>query len=222
MKISLIIPALNEAGNIGILLNTLQPLRQRGHEVIVVDGESADDTVTIASPLCDHYLTCRPGRARQMQVGVEAACGDVLWFLHADSAIPAQADKLISRALTHSDWGGFPVRLSGKQALLRVVERLMNLRSGLTGILTGDQGIFIRRSLYDQAGGFRALPLMEDIDLSTRLRQVMRPAFADSMLGTSSRRWETRGTVRTIVRMWILRLAFYVGVPARYLANYYV
>ena len=222
MKISLIIPALNEAGNIGRLLSTLQPLRQRGHEVIVVDGESVDDTVNIVTPLCDHCLTSQPGRARQMRVGAQAACGDVLWFLHADSTIPVHADELIFRALTHSDWGGFPVRLSGHQALLRIVERLMNLRSGLTGILTGDQGIFIRRSLYDLVGGFRALPLMEDIDLSTRLRQVMRPAFADSLLGTSSRRWETRGTVRTIIRMWILRLAFYVGVPARYLANYYV
>ncbi len=222
MKLSLIIPVLDEAGNIGMLLHALQPLRQRGHEVIVIDGGSDDDTVIIATPLCDHCLTSSPGRAVQMQAGASAACGDVLWFLHADSSIPAQADAIISRALIHSDWGGFRVRLSGEQGLLRVVEQLMNVRSALTGILTGDQGIFIQRSLFEQVGGFRTLPLMEDIDLSTRLKQVMRPAFADSVLGTSSRRWETRGTVRTIVRMWILRLAFYIGVPARYLANHYV
>ncbi len=222
MKLSIIIPTCNEAANIGTLLSDLQPFRQRGHELIVVDGGSQDDTLAIARPFCDQCLLSEPGRAIQMSAGACAANGEVLWFLHADSSVPACADLKIAQVLAGAEWGGFPVRLSGRLWLLRVVERLMNTRSRLTGILTGDQGIFVNRQLFERVGGFRDMPLMEDIDLSTRLRRVTRPVLANVVLGTSSRRWETRGAARTIVRMWLLRLAFYLGVPARYLAAYYV
>ncbi len=222
MKISVIIPTLNEAANIASVLNDLQPLRHRGHEIVVIDGGSRDDTVAIVKPLSDHCLVTEPGRANQMQSGAQCATGDVLWFVHADSSIPADADNLLLQALAQTSWGGFPVHLSGRQRVFRVIERLMNFRSALTGILTGDQGIFVERRVFDEVGGFRELPIMEDIDLSTRLKQVARPVFAAGVLGTSSRRWETCGIVLTVIRMWALRLAFYVGVPARYLASHYV
>jgi rSAM/selenodomain-associated transferase 2 len=221
MKLSIIIPARNEASGIGALLTALQPLRQRGHEVIVVDGASEDDTPAIARPLCDKCLLSKAGRAVQMRSGTQAASGEVLWFLHADSSVPANADKIIAKVLATTEWGGFPVRLSGRQRLLRIIERLMNTRSRLTGILTGDQGIFVTRQLLDRVGGFCDIPLMEDIDLSARLKSVVRPLLADAVLVTSSRRWEAHGAIRTIVRMWLLRLAFYLGVPARHLAPYY-
>ncbi len=222
MMLSIIIPVYNEIGNIEELLVRLQGFRLRGHELIVVDGGSTDGTVEIARPLCNQCLVSERGRAVQMAAGACVAVGDALWFLHADSTIPDQADDMIAQVLLNAGWGGFPVRLSGRQRLLRVVERLMNIRSRLTGILTGDQGIFVTRTLFDSVGGFQDLPLMEDIDLSTRLKHVMHPVFAAGVLGTSSRRWESCGTVRTIVRMWLLRMAFYFGVPARYLAHYYV
>ncbi|VAW79732.1 hypothetical protein MNBD_GAMMA15-870 [hydrothermal vent metagenome] len=158
-----------------------------------------------------------------MQNGATVANGDVLWFLHADSVIHPDCDALIDRTLEHGCWGGFAVRLSGRKLLLRVVESSMNARSRFTGILTGDQGIFVSRKLFYRVGGFTDLALMEDIDLSTRLKRVKRPVFVSGFaLGTSSRRWESRGIIRTIIRMWLLRTAFYLGVPARLLAPYYV
>jgi len=222
VKLSIVIPVLNEASGIETLLSSLQPLRRRGHEVLVIDGGSSDATVASAAPRCDTCRVSGRGRAAQMRAGAALAGGDVLWFLHADSCIPAHADALILDALAGGAWGGFPVYLSGRKKLLRIVERMMNRRSRLTGILTGDQGIFVTRELFAQCGGFADIPLMEDIDLSTRLRRVMRPVFATGVLGTSSRRWDRDGVSKTIVRMWLLRLAFHVGVPAHYLAPYYV
>jgi len=222
MKLSIVIPAVNETGNIEPLLTTLQGLRQRGHEIIVVDGGSTDGTTTTAHPWCDQCLVSERGRAVQMRAGARVASGDILWFLHADSIVPPRADELIAQALSNTaGWGGFPVRLSGRRRLLRIVARLMNIRSRMTGILTGDQGIFVTRDLFDRVGGFQAIPLMEDIDLSARLKRVMRPVFTAETLGTSSRRWESGGIVRVIVRMWLLRAAYYFGVPAHYLAAYY-
>lgn len=221
MKLSIVIPTLNEAGSIAALLVALQPFRRLGHEVIVVDGGSTDGTTTAAHPFCDRCLISAKGRATQLQTGADVAEGTVLWFLHADSTVPRHAAAMISKALKTAEWGGFPVRLSGQQRLLRIVEWLMNRRSRLTGILTGDQGIFVTRRLFDAVSGFGDLPLMEDIDLSRRLKREMRPAFADGTLGTSSRRWENAGIVRTIIRMWLLRAAWALGVPARYLVSYY-
>ncbi len=221
MKLSIIIPVLNEATTIGTLLARLQPLRQRGHEVIVVDGGSHDDTTTHARSFCDRCLISGKGRGIQLQAGADRATGKVLWFLHADSVVPAHADRLIFRALRRSDWGGFPVRLSGRQRLLRLVEWMMNRRSRLTGMLTGDQGVFVSRDLFRRAGGFAPLPLMEDLELSRQLKRCAKPAFAEGVLETSSRRWERAGIVRTILRMWLLRAAWAAGVPASRLAAYY-
>lgn len=220
--ISVVIPARNEAGNIAATLAPLQALRRRGHEVIVVDGGSDDATVAQAQPLADRVIASAPGRARQMNAGAQAAHGEVLWFLHADTLAPLDADRLLFAALdSGAVWGRFDVRLSGRRPLLRVVERLMNLRSCLSGIATGDQGIFVRRAAFDTVGGFPDQPLMEDIALSARLKRIGRPVCLHPPLITSSRRWEERGILRTILLMWRLRLLYALGADPAYLARLY-
>ena len=223
MKISIIIPVRNEAANIGRLLCALQAYRDRGHEVIVVDGGSADDTVIIAKSLADTVMQTTAGRSKQMNAGSDQAKGDVLWFLHADSELPEQADELIINAVTAGTftWGRFDVRLSGRKILLRVVEKMMNLRSRLTGVATGDQGIFISRKLFEQVGGYPDQLLMEDIALCKELKKYQSPVSLREIMVTSSRRWEKNGVIRTILLMWALRAAYYFGVPADKLALRY-
>lgn len=222
MRLSIIVPTLNEAASIGDALLPLQGLRSRGHEVILVDGGSEDETLRLAAALADRCITADTRRARQMNAGAAAAHGDILWFLHADTRIVPAADHFIAAACAEPCcWGRFDVRLSGRQPLLRAVERLMNLRSRLTGIATGDQGMFVSRALFERVGGFPDLPLMEDIELSKRLRRLCRPHCLRQQLLTSSRRWERRGILRTIGLMWYLRLAFFLGVPAERLAAHY-
>jgi rSAM/selenodomain-associated transferase 2 len=222
MRLSIVIPALNEAEHIRDTLQPLQSLRARGHEVILVDGGSDDDTPRAAAALVDRCLTAPAGRARQMNAGVVSASGDILWFLHADTRVAPASDRIILTACGQTDcWGRFDVRLSGRQPRLRLVERLMNLRSRLTGIATGDQGMFVTRELFERVGGFPDIPLMEDIELSKRLRAVRRPLCLRQQVLTSSRRWEEQGIVRTIGLMWALRLAYFLGVPAERLAVRY-
>lgn len=222
MTVSIVIPALNEAASIRDTLTPLQAFRRQGHEIIVVDGGSRDGTIALATPLCDRLLESTPGRARQMNAGAAVAGGDSLWFLHADTLVPENAIGQIQQALQRSGWGRFDVRLSGGHPLLRLVEGLMNRRSRLTGVATGDQGIFIRRDLFQHVGGYPDLPLMEDIALCKTLRKLARPACLTSRLITSSRRWESRGVLRTIVLMWLLRAGYWLGVsPARLAAAYH-
>lgn len=221
MKISIIIPAYNEAGNIQDTLAQLQAYRQAGHEVIVADGGSQDTTQALAQPLADRVITAAKGRAQQMNAGAECASGDGLVFLHADTLLPAQAATLIQLALRHRVWGRFDVRLSGRSLLLRLVERMMNLRSHLTGIATGDQAIFVRREVFKQLGGFSDIPLMEDIALSKALKHFGHPACLRQKLTTSSRRWETNGIIRTIILMWRLRFSYWLGVAPEQLAKRY-
>lgn len=221
-RLSVIIPALNEADNIEATLRPLQPWRRSGHELILVDGGSQDGTRAIAAPLVDIVLTSAPGRARQMNAGANAAGGEVLLFLHADSVLPPGADTMVLQALEQRRWGRFDVRLSGRHGLLRVIERMMNWRSCLTGVVTGDQALFLEHALFDEVGGFPDLSLMEDIALSKRLRhQQGWPACIHRPLVTSSRRWEEYGILRTILLMWQLRLAYFLGVPPQRLARYY-
>ena len=221
--LSIIIPALNEAATIGTTLAALQPLRAAGCELIVVDGGSADGTPLRAAAHVDVLMRAARGRARQMNAGARAAQGAVLWFLHADTLPPAQAGKVILDGLARSgrDWGRFDVRLSGTRPLLRVVERLMNLRSRLTGIATGDQGVFVRRAVFERLGGFPDIELMEDIALSRALKHLGPPLCLDTPLLSSSRRWERRGIVRTILLMWTLRLAYALGVSPARLVRWY-
>ena len=216
--LSIIIPTLNEATTIVETLHRLQSLRGQATELIVVDAGSKDDTVRLASPLVDRVITCEPGRALQMNAGARASNGEVLWFLHAD-ARRAILDAV--KAGVHH-WGRFDIRLSGQAALLRVVEGMMNLRSRITGIATGDQGIFVHRSSFLRVGGFTEIPLMEDIDLSRKLKRAAgNPACLPVKIITSSRRWETHGILRTIWLMWRLRMAYALGVSPARLARQY-
>lgn len=222
MILSIIIPTLNEAALIETTLTPLQPLRSRGHEVILVDGGSDDGTAGLARGQVDRLVESERGRARQMNAGAARASGNVLVFLHADTRLPEGADRLIEKTVAAgARWGRFDVRLDGRHPLLPVIGRLMNLRSRLTGIATGDQAIFVERTLFRSVGGFADLPLMEDIALSRALRARHRPACLQTRVVTSGRRWESRGALRTVVLMWWLRLAYFFGAdPARLARRY--
>ncbi|MCK5480108.1 MAG: TIGR04283 family arsenosugar biosynthesis glycosyltransferase [Gammaproteobacteria bacterium] len=222
-RISVIIPALNEAGCIARTLDRLQAMRRRGHEVVVVDGGSDDETMTISHSLADQVIRAPRGRSNQMRAGAVVANGSVIWFLHADTLPVESADLLILEVLVRrsTQWGRFDILFSGDRFLLKVVALLMNFRARVTGIATGDQGIFMTRTLYEKVGGIPAIPLMEDIALCRFLRQSGCPAVIKRKLASSPRRWETHGIVRTILRMWSLRLAYFAGVDPVRLAKYY-
>jgi len=219
---SIVLPVLNEAQHIESTLAGLAPLRRRGVEVIVVDGGSHDDTVTRASALSDVTLEAQRGRALQMNAGAAAAQGKVLLFLHADTLLPVGADGLVEQALASGGlWGRFDVRIVGRHPMLRVVAALMNWRSRLTGIATGDQALFIRREAFERVGGFPDQPLMEDIEMSRRLGALAAPICIAERVATSGRRWESRGVWRTIILMWCLRWRYWRGETAQRLAEAY-
>ncbi len=221
MRLSIVIPVLNEAGGIVAALESLRTLRAQGHEVIVVDGGSRDGTPRLAAPLTDRVLIGRRGRARQMNAGAMHARGDVLLFLHADTQLPEQAPAIVRAALGARRWGRFDVHIAGRPRMLRLVAALMNLRSRLSGIATGDQGIFVERAAFVSVGGYPDQPLMEDIALSRRLKRFGPPACLRERVVTSGRRWEENGVWRTILLMWRLRFDYWRGVPARRLAACY-
>ncbi|MGQ9776798.1 MAG: TIGR04283 family arsenosugar biosynthesis glycosyltransferase [Thermodesulfobacteriota bacterium] len=223
MKISVIIPILNEEHWVILTLPTLQPLRRRGHEVIVVDGGSKDRSFHLAIPFSEKVLKASRGRSKQMNKGAKSSTGEILLFLHADTFLPEGADSLISDGISRTErgWGYFRVKLSGSHPLLRVVEFLMNLRSRLTRIATGDQAIFIKRELFEEIGGFPEIDLMEDIALCKILKKYGPPLFIHSPVITSSRRWEEKGLIRTILLMWFLRLAFFLNTDPKRLSKIY-
>jgi rSAM/selenodomain-associated transferase 2 len=220
--ISIVMPALNEAGGIADALGRLQPFRPRA-EVIVVDGGSGDRTVEIAKPLADNVIESPRGRARQMNAGAAAARGDVLLFLHADTALPINALDAIGAGLAggRHAWGRFDVTIAGTDPLLAIVSMMMNARSRWTGIATGDQAIFAERWAFEAAGGFPDIPLMEDVALSERLKGASDPLCLRDRVVTSGRRWERDGTLRTIVLMWRLRFAYFMGADPKVLARRY-
>ncbi len=213
MALSIIIPALNEANTIRLVLTRLQTLRASGTEVIVADGGSHDRTAALAAPLVDRVIISDAGRAKQMNAGVRISGGEVLLFLHADTLLPADAERLILRGLaeTHRHWGRFDVQIAGEHFLLRVIGWCMNHRSRLTGIATGDQAIFMTRAVFDQLGGFPDQALMEDVEMTSRLKKCGAPLCLHERVVTSGRRWEQHGTWRTIWLMWRLRLQYFLG-----------
>lgn len=223
MRISIIIPVLNEAGQIATRLQTLAPLRAQGVDLIVVDGGSSDDTAMIAASFVDRVIVSARGRARQMNAGALIATGDVLIFLHADTTLPDHAIQLICEGLRSSKkaWGRFDVSITGRPPMLKLIATMMNVRSRLSGIATGDQAIFVRRADFIATGGFPDQPLMEDIELSRRLKRVSAPLCLRQKVMTSGRRWETYGVWRTIFLMWRLRLSYWLGTPAEKLARAY-
>ncbi len=222
-RLSIVIPCLNEATRLPRLLADLAPLRKQGHEIIVVDGGSDDGTLNEAAPGADRVLSSVPGRARQMNAGAAIAQGDTIWFLHADSRVPANVPVAVLEALGAGHaWGRCRVRLSSARWSLRVTALLMNLRSCLTGIATGDQGIFVTCSAFRAVRGFPEIALMEDIALSRSLkRRVGRPACVRASLVTSARRWEQRGVWRTVLLMWRLRFEYWLGADPERLARRY-
>jgi len=220
-QVSIVVPTLDEAAGIGRALTALQPLRARGAEVLVVDGGSRDGTRELAGPLADRVLDAPRGRAAQMNAGARAARGPVLLFLHADTILPPGALEAIEAACRSSCWGRFDVRIEGKSRLLGLVASLMNLRSRVTGIATGDQAIFVRRSAFESVGGYPAIPLMEDVALSKALKGLAAPVCLRLRVTTSGRRWDREGAWRTVVLMWRLRLAYALGADPRHLASRY-
>jgi rSAM/selenodomain-associated transferase 2 len=223
MSPSIIIPVLDEAGNIAAALTLLAPLRARGAEIIVVDGGSRDDTAARAAPLADRVVAGARGRATQMNAGAAVARGDVLLFLHADTRLPPDADRIVIDALTRTQraWGRFDVTIEGRHPLLPVIAAAMNARSRLTGITTGDQAMFVTREAFRAAGGFPEIALMEDITFARALKRISRPVSLRARVTTSGRRWETRGVVRTILLMWRLRLMYFLGAAPDQLARRY-
>lgn len=219
--LSIIVPTLNEAQIIVPALTRLESLRERGVEIIVADGGSSDGTPALAAPLADQVLTAPPGRAHQMNAGAARAAGVALLFLHADTHLPTDALRAVDCALNRHRWGRFDVRLDSRRLLLRLVARMMNLRSRLTGIATGDQAMFMSRAAFESVGGFPEQPLMEDIELSRRLKKTGPPACLKIPVVTSARRWEEHGTWHTIVLMWSLRWAYWRGAEPARLAQHY-
>jgi rSAM/selenodomain-associated transferase 2 len=223
-QISIIIPVLNEAPILEEALSRLQGYREKGHEIIVVDGGSRDGSMRIASRLADRVLISGAGRAMQMNTGAENASRPILLFLHADTLLPEDADQLIAASFsrTPDTWGRFDLRLSGKHKLLRIVEWSINWRTAITGVATGDQAIFVSRNTFDRVGAFDDYPLMEDVALSKKLRSRSWPCRVRNPVSTSSRKWEEEGVLKTIMLMWFLRSAFFLGVhPARLVRYYY-
>lgn len=233
MRLSIIVPVFNEAAILATTLAALAPLAQQGAQLLVVDGGSSDASLAIARQHGAHTLSSPCGRARQMNHGAAHASGDVLLFLHADTRLPAAASQLIVQAL-HAPptarkpgpqptpvWGRFDVQIEGRHPLLPLVAALMNLRSRLSGIATGDQALFCSAAAFHQVGGFPDQPLMEDIELCKRLRALSPPACLRQKATTSGRRWEQRGALRTILLMWRLRWLYWRGVNAEVLAQAY-
>lgn len=220
MKLSIVMPVLNEAPSIEAALAALAPLRGRGVEVIVVDSGSQDGTRELAKPLADRVLNAARGRAAQMNAGAAAATGGILLFLHADTRLPDQAARLVRDGLARSGkaWGRFDVRFDGG---LSFIAFMMNWRSRLTGIATGDQALFVTRAAFERAGGFPLIALMEDVALSSKLKRVGRPLALRARVTTSARRWRQHGVLRTILLMWKLRLAFFFGADPVALARAY-
>jgi rSAM/selenodomain-associated transferase 2 len=223
-KISIIIPVFNEAQALQEHLPLLQRLREFGHELIVVDGSEDAASAERSRPWVDLWLACEPGRAKQMNRGAASATGDILLFLHIDTRLPEEALARLQQGFESLStlWGRFDLTLSGEHPAFRVIECMINLRSRISGVATGDQAIFVRKSLFTTIGGYPNIPLMEDVAISKRLRRLAPPLCLRSKVITSSRRWEQRGIARTVVLMWWIRLLYFVGVAPQTLHSMYV
>ena len=223
VKISFILPVLNEAALIQAQLQQLQIYRDAGHEVLLIDGGSADGTVENAAGLTDRIEISQPGRSVQMNLGAELAQGEFLLFLHIDTSLPARADWLIDEAIQHShrQWGWFDVRLSNPTFPYRLIAAAMNLRARWSAVCTGDQALFVEARLFHRLGGFPSIPLMEDVAISKLLRRSGRPVCIRTAALTSARRWEQQGLLKTMVLMWWLRLQYFLGVSPLVLVKKY-
>ena len=211
MQFSIIIPTLNEAEEISHCLLALQHLRSHC-EIIIADGGSTDETITLATPLADQTISCKKGRSYQMNAGSARARGEILIFLHADTLLPHNALSLIEQGIASlADWGRFDILLPGKHPLLKLIAFMMNLRSRITGIATGDQVLFIRKQTFIDIGHYPEIPVMEDIAICKKLKKISKPYCIAAKVISSARRWEQFGIYRTLLLMWWLRLAYFFG-----------
>lgn len=222
-SISIILPVLDAGAVLDAALQALQPLRARGHEVIVVDGGSRDNSLGIARRQADRVVMSGAGRALQMNAGADYAKHEILLFLQVDTRLPAAADQLIHAALAPqaARWGCFDVRLDHPHPVYRLIEQGINWRSHLSGIATGDQAIFVEREYFERVGSYDRLPLLEDVTLSRKLLHFARPARITTPVLGSVRRWEEGGVLRMLLRQWRLRAAFLCGADPFRLAERY-
>lgn len=222
-SLSIIIPLLNEAKALPFLLEQLKIFMNKGVEIILVDGGSCDDTVSLAQSAGFTVIFSDRGRAMQMNAGVQQASGNVFLFLHADTLLPHNADDLIQYAIVNKKiaWGRFDVELNNPGFIFKVIGFFINNRSALSGIATGDQAIFLTRAAWNKVGGFPVQPLMEDVEISKRLKKIVKPIRIKKRVITSARRWHKNGVLKTILLMWYLRWLYWLGVPSKKLAEYY-
>jgi rSAM/selenodomain-associated transferase 2 len=221
MRISIVIPVLNEEKSIAETVAALMPLKP--HELIIVDGGSSDRTYEICNRLDVTVLSSPRGRGLQMNHGARQATGDVLLFLHADTRLPGSSIDDIRAALRNPQCvgGRFDVQLDGVHWMLGVIGAMISMRSRMSRVATGDQGIFVRRGIFAELGGYPDIPLMEDVAFSRALKRRGAVACLRSRVITSARRWEKQGIWRTILRMWLLKLLYLVGVSPVRLKRYY-
>lgn len=223
-SISIVIPVLNDAVALRQLLDDLDSILGLDAQRIVVDGGSGDGSYELARERIDCVLRSPAGRARQLAAGVAAAQGRWVWMLHADTRVDHRAWRALLGAISvdGAAWGRFDVRLSGDAAAFRMIETLMNLRSRWSGICTGDQGIFVRRDLLELIGGIPDQALMEDVELTKRLRRYSSPICIADRVVASSRRWQQRGIAATVFLMWRMRLRYFLGAsPETLVREYY-
>lgn len=221
---SIVIPVLNEAQLVQSQLSRLQALRRQGHEVILVDGASADQTVALAQPLVDRVVSSKCGRSAQMNAGAAVARHSLLVFLHLDTQLPTQFEAQL-HAFRDSDciWGFSPVRLDANGLDFKLIGWFMNQRSRITHVCTGDQVLCVKQAPFERTGGFAPIALMEDVELCKRLRKLSGPHIFSEPALVSSRKWQKEGVWRTVMLMWRLRLAYFLGAdPQRLSEQYYV
>jgi rSAM/selenodomain-associated transferase 2 len=221
-SISIIIPVLNEAMCLNRLLVQLEDWRNDKDDVIFVDGGSEDASRNLILASGFNVVRCEPGRAKQLNQGAMAAKGNVLWFLHADSDISEiSRESFLSHTYNESFWGFFKIKISDRALMFRIIAFCMNCRASCTRVATGDQGIFVSKSLFMKVGAYPDIKLMEDIELSSSLRHRVAPVILRGPLKASARRWRANGIVQTILLMWVLRLGWFLGCSDRTIRRLY-
>lgn len=219
--LSIIVPTLNEAQNLQQTLQPLQPLRGSELEIIVADGGSDDGTLELAQNWADQIIRAPKGRAAQMNTGAKLANGSTLLFLHADAHLSAATLQAVRHKTDRATWGRFDVELRSERFVFRIIEKMMNLRSCVTNVATGDQAMFVNTEVFRQLGGFPEIALMEDVALSKKLRAISRPLCVCQPVSVSVRYWEKNGVLTSVMRMWYIRAAYLLGVSPDTLKNLY-